>query len=378
MTLFACSVLLFAAGATCQQAADDVKIVEGYGLSSTQPDALTQAKRDAIEKGIGVMLLSQTETKNFMLEKDVIITKTMGSVKKYDVLSQGKTPDGLFEIKIKAQVSLASIKADLAALKILLETMDKPRVMVLIQESRNGETKAGYNSAATAILDFLTEKEFNIVDPAQVAALMGSNDEYIAQAAAGDPVAAAKLGRDNGAEVILVGRATGSLAPDNPMLGNMKSGQADLNITVINCQTGKVITAKNAHQAKPHISAETAMSNALLAAGKKILDRDLFDKIVGHWQDQANNGQELRVLVKGVDSFAKLKEVKMYVQTMSPNVVTVTQRSWTKEKGQLELAVVFKGNAEAFCEYIDGKATKGGVKMAVVDYSSGAVKLSAE
>jgi len=59
MTLFACSVLLFAAGATCQQAADDVKIVEGYGLSSTQPDALTQAKRDAIEKGIGVMLLSR-------------------------------------------------------------------------------------------------------------------------------------------------------------------------------------------------------------------------------------------------------------------------------------------------------------------------------
>src|SRR3989339_1147549 len=173
MTLFACSVLLFAAGATCQQAADDVKIVEGYGLSSTQPDTLTQAKRDAIEKGIGVMLLSQTETKNFMLEKDVIITKTMGSVKKYDVLSQGKTPDGLFEIKIKAQVSLASIKADLAALKILLESMDKPRVMVLIQESRKKEIQPTYTAASSAIIDFLTQKEFNLIDPAQVAAMLG-------------------------------------------------------------------------------------------------------------------------------------------------------------------------------------------------------------
>jgi hypothetical protein len=169
----------------------------------------------------------------------------------------------------------------------------------------------------------------------------------------------------------------GSLAPDNTLPG-MKSGQADLNITVINCQTGKVITAKNVHQAKPHISAETAMNQALLAAGKKMMDRELFEKIVAHWQDQANNGQDLRVLIKGIDSFAKLKEVKAYIQAVSSNVVTVTQRTWTQESGQLELAVVFKGNAEAFCEYIDGKATKGGVKLAVVNYTSGTVKIAAQ
>ena len=66
--------------------------------------------------------------------------------------------------------------------------MDKPRVMVLIQEIRKGESKPTYNSAVTAILDYLTEKEFNMVDPAQVAAMLGSDDEDIAKAAAGDPV----------------------------------------------------------------------------------------------------------------------------------------------------------------------------------------------
>jgi hypothetical protein len=355
----------------------EVKEVIGEGLSTTKQDALTQAKRDAVEKGIGVMLLSETETKNFMIQKDVVITRTMGSVKKYKVLSQGRTPDGLQQVKIKAWVSLASIKADLAALKILLESMDKPRVMVLIQEIRKGESKPTYNSAVTAVLDYLTEKEFNMVDPAQVAAMLGSDDASIAKAAKGDPVAAAKLGRDNGAEVIMIGQATGSLAPDNPMLAGMKSGQADINMKIVDCQNGKVIAAKNAHSAKPHISEETAMSNALIACGKKIMDRKLFEKIVKYWQDVVNMGKELRVQIRGVDSFRKYKDIKIFLENVSPNVVKVTKRGWSKAKGRLQLTVMFKGNTEAFCEYIDGKKTKKGVKMSVVDFTSGTVKIKA-
>ncbi|OGS35780.1 MAG: hypothetical protein A2293_11295 [Elusimicrobia bacterium RIFOXYB2_FULL_49_7] len=351
----------------------DVKVVEGQGISTTEPDAVTQAKRDAVEKGIGVMLISATETRNFMIQKDVILTKTMGSVKKYEIISKQKTPDNLWDIKIKAEVSLADIRADLAALKILLESMDKPRVMVLIQEMRKGEFKPTYNSAATAVMDFLTQKEFNLVDPAQIAAMMGKDDDYITKAASGDAVAAAKLGRDNGAEVILVGRATASLGADNPMLAGMKSGQADINITLIDCQNGKIIAAKNAHTAKPHISEETAMSNALIAVGAKIMDRELFEKIVSYWQNIVNNGMDLKVTVSGIDGFAKLKDIKAFIQNVSPNVIKVTQRTFGN--GILELEVLFKGNSEAFCDYMDGKKTTGGLEVAVSDFTAGTVKL---
>jgi len=353
----------------------DTKVVEGYGLSATEPDALTQAKRDAVEKGIGVFIISETETKNFMINKDVVITKTMGSVKKYEVISKGKTPDNLFEVKIKAEVSLANIKADLAALKILLESMDKPRVMVLIQEYRKGVTSPTYTSASTAVLDFLTGKEFNIVDAAQVAAKQGKSDDDIAKAASGDEVAAAKLGRDNGAEVIVVGKATGSIAPDNPMLGNMKSGQADINIKVINCQNAKVITAKSSHSAKPHISEETAMATALTAAGQKIMDQEIFEKIVSNWQDMANNGQELKVTLLGVDNFQKLKEVKNYLQGLGGNFVKVVQRSWVQTTGTLELDILYKGSSEAFSESLDSKKTTGGLVLNISDFTSGTVKI---
>jgi hypothetical protein len=371
-------MLVFHSALSAQKAnvADAIITVEGYGLSTTENDALTQAKRDAVEKGIGVTITSETETKNFMIQKDIVITHTMGSVKKYDVLSKGKTADNLFEIKIKAEVSLASIRADLAALKILLESMDKPRVMVLLQETRKGEQKAAYTAASTALLDYLTSKEFNVIDPAQTMAAQSSSDEDIAKAASGDAVAAAKLGRDNGAEVILVGKAVGDIGAPNSMLGNMKSGQGTINVQVINCQNGKIITAKTAHSAKPHISEETAMANALKAAVDKLMDKELFEKIVGHWQDMVNNGQELKVTVTGVDNFAKRKEILAYFQGLSGNVVKVVQRNWNQSTGALDLDVLFKGSSDSFAESTDGQKTTSGLKFAVMSMTSGIVKLS--
>ena len=101
---------------------------EGFGIS--KKDALLQAKRNAVEKGIGTILISHTEINNFELQKDIILSRTIGSVKQYDILKEDTESDGSIFIRINALVSLASIKADLAALKILLESMDKPRMMV--------------------------------------------------------------------------------------------------------------------------------------------------------------------------------------------------------------------------------------------------------
>ncbi len=154
-----------------QQKDGDITVtVDGLGLNKA--DALLQAKRSAVEKGIGTVLISQTEVENFEVKKDIILTKTTGAVKRYDILDEEKQSDGAYFVKIKAVVSLDSIKADLAALKILLESMDKPRMMVMIKEE-------GGNSAETAILDYLTEKEFDLVDPAAVAALMNEETELI-------------------------------------------------------------------------------------------------------------------------------------------------------------------------------------------------------
>jgi len=307
-----CSSLLYAE----EPQGDITLMAEGYGLSRS--DALLKAKRNAVEKGIGTVLISHTEVKNFELQKDIILSKTIGSVKKYDILKEEKQADNTHYIKIKTVVSLASIKADLVALKILLESMDKPRMMVVVQEE-------GGNSAENAIK--------------------------------GDPVAAAQIGASNGAEYVLIGMVTKSLMKSSVLSDSgMVSGQAHLTAKVVNCSNARIIASKSANSAAVHVSEDVAKANATKKAAKKLMDNALFEKIVSSFQDMVNNGIPLYVTIKHVENFKTQKAVKKALEELS-QVVSVNKRSFGG--GQLQLSVLYKGNADTFSDEVDGKTIEG-------------------
>jgi len=347
----------------CAETPDGDIIVESDGFGISKKDALLKAKREAVEIGIGTILYSQTEIKNFELQKDVILTKTVGSVKKYDILQQEKKSDNTFHVKIQAVVSLADIKADLAALKILLESMDKPRMMVVIREknARNSES---------AIIDYLTQKGVELVDPAVVASLMNKNDHLIKRAAEGDPSAAAQIGTSNGAEYILVGKVTKSTG-ENALLkeSGLVSGQASITAKVVNCSNGKIIASKSTNSAAAHISEKTARNLAAEKVGKKLMDQQLFEAIVTSFQDMVNNGMPLDVTIKPIENFKTQKSIRRILGNIS-NVVSVIKRSFGK--GRLKLTVLYKGNADSFSEAVDGKSFQG-KKLSVIDITGSKV-----
>jgi hypothetical protein len=335
--------------------------VDGYGISKN--DALLQAKREAVSSGIGTFLISETEVKNFILQKDMILTRTIGAVKSYKILAESQDGD-TFHVKISAVVSMASIKQDLVALKILLESMDKPRMMVLISEE-NG------NSAETAILDFLNEKEFELVDAAAVAALMDKDEALIRKATEGDPVAAARLGAANGAEFVIVGKVVKSSAK-NELLGDvgMVSGQANITAKVINCSNARIIASKSARGAAAHISVEAALEKASGKAARKLMDNKLFEKIISSFQDIVNNGMTLEVTVTNVPDYKTQKAVQNLIKGLE--VSSVSKRGFGS--GKLKLSVVFRGNTDAFADIIDGKTVMG-KRLSVIDIAGSQVKI---
>ncbi len=352
---------------------EDIEVIT-EGLAANKEEALLNAKRAAVEKGIGVVIITETEVKNFMVEKDKILTNTMGAVKKYKVIKEEETPDGLHAVKIKAVVSLASISKDLAALQILLETMDKPRVMILVDETiEDKRTK----NCETSIADKLLEYKFDLVDPAMAAALLDKGDELIEKACLGDKTAAIKIGKANGAEVIIVGNVKTS--EGSPMFG-MKSGQADIAVQAIMCSNGKLMASKNIHGAFMHTSLKTAMSNAVKKASRNVVATQqkgkvvtsFFDQIIGAWQDMANNGIPVKLMVKNVSTFKAFKAVKKLVAEIDSNVVSVTQRGWSKPK--LELDVQYKGTAEGLCEKIDGKVISGIGTLNIENFTAGSIQ----
>lgn len=326
---------------------DKTVVVEGLGAS--KQDALLQAKRNAVEEGIGVILISETEVANFTLQKDRVITQAVGAVRSYSLLKEEQQQDSYY-VKIRAVVSLDKITSDLMALKILLISMDKPRTMVLITEENS-------NRAATSVIDFLKGKGFDIVDPSQTAALLKKDDAFIRKAAAGDPVAAAKLGAENGAEYIIVGDVRKSTL-QNDMLksAGMTSGQATLTLKVVNCSNGKVVATKSGTGAAAHISPEIARENASTKAAGKLMDQQLFEAIVSSFQDSINNGADYEVSVVGVKSYRLQKKTSELFNDVQ-GVVSVVKRSYSG--GKLELSVQFKGSVDTLCDKIDSREFSG-------------------
>lgn len=326
-------------------------IAEGSGQGANRAEALMAAKRDAVEKGIGMVLLSQTEIENFMMKRDIVITKTLGAVKNYDVLSDGKAPDGLHEIKIKAVLSRHTMHDDLAAFQILLETMEKPKIMVIIQENNIGNEEPTNRAAETAIIKFLkTPYDFEIVDPSVVSSIKSSEQKMATLV--GDAAAAASIGSMYGAEALITGTAVARVAEGmSQALGGMKSVLADVTLRAINCTSGRIIATCAAHAAKVHISPNSAGSMAIEKAAAEGA-KDLMNAIIEDWNKQLNNGVPLMVRVKGVSGF-RLKNAAIQTLRGLPGVVTVHERAWNGESKLLQADVQYKGNAGGFCSKVD-------------------------
>ncbi len=358
-------------------AQDEPVFAEGRGLGATPEEALLAAKRDAVEKGIGTILLSQTEIQNFQVKKDQIITKTVGAVKSFEKVSETKTPDGLYEVKIKAALSKNAMRQDLAAFHILLESMDKPRTMVVVSENNVGSEEPTNETAEATILQYLKDPyQFELIDPKTAAALRSSKQKMAALA--GDNAAAAAIGAQSGAEVLITGTAVSREARNmSQNLGGMVSVQADVTLKALNCATGNVLGTSQAHGAKVHLNPVTAGNQAIAQASQKAMEK-LLDAIIKEWQNVQNNGAVLTITVSGVKSFRLKNDIVLSLQAVS-GVTAVRERNWDGQSKAFAVDVQYKGNANGFCTRIDGyKLKSGSGSISITSVNGNAIVLALE
>ena len=349
-------------------------VVEGVGRGSNEGEAIMAAKRNAVEKGIGMVLISQTEVENFMVKRDLVISKTIGSVKSFEVISKTTASDGIIEVRINATISKSMMSNDLAGFQILLESMDKPKVMVIINENNIGNEEPTNMAAENAAITMLKNPyQFEVVDPSMVKTIRSSREKMAK--ISGDAAAAAAIGTSVGAQVIISGTAVSRVAENlSYNLGGMKSVQADVTLRAINCTTGRVIASGTGHGAKVHISPNTAGSNAIATASKKAL-KGLINRIIEDWSGQINNGVPLMVSVKGVSTF-RIKKTAVATLKQLPGVVTVNERGWNSTSGLLEVDIQYKGNADGFCSKADSYKLSAGGSFAVTGQNGTRIKLA--
>jgi len=327
------------------------KLVQMEGISVlSKADAIRQAQRLAVEQAVGVFIQSQTEMENFELKKDKIIARTQGYITRFTVLQEEKAGD-LFKVRINALVSLDKIKDDLLAMKILLDSMERPKVMVLIEEDYIDMDNMGMDIAATEISSLLAAKGFDLVDKAQIETV--KNIDQTRQALAGNTAAAKSLGLNFGAQYVILGKAVAQDIGEAYPGAGLRSVQASLHLKVIQTQTGLVLGSVVKTGVAAHISPLTGATKALQKSVQKAVNEYLVETITNSFQDYLNNGVPMKLHITGVKSFRQYKLIASNMETMN-RVVSSKKEGWNKAGGLLVLDLRFKGTSEELAELLDG------------------------
>ena len=337
-------------------------IADGMGM--TRDAALSEAKRNAVEQGVGLVLISETSVKNFQVERDKILSKANGFVKTYEEISSSQGPDGLWTVRIRAQVTaiLDELVKDQLALDLLLSWVRHPRFMIVMDEVNIDDT--GSSVAETEIGRIMGSKGFDIISSAQTEALKQRNVNLAE--IQGDPVQAAGMAAEFGAEYIIMGNASAQ-AVTHPMLGSRLSGQANISAKVVRADNAQIIAQETFHGKSTHIDGSTAGVNALKQAAGKLADY-LLAETVRRWSLEQSNARVLTLKISGL-TYQSRRLVLDFLNGGIEGIRSVDQRSFAA--GVVTLAVEFTGSNEDLGMVLDGHDLGGFVLFIRGESSSG-------
>lgn len=104
----------------------------GSNKDGARNNALANAFRAAVEKGIGVWVSSQTEVKDAALVRDQILTHAQGYVTNHEIIKE-KVEGNVLTVTINAEVSVDKIGADIKSLVARVSTaMQNPSITFVL------------------------------------------------------------------------------------------------------------------------------------------------------------------------------------------------------------------------------------------------------
>lgn len=153
-----------------------------------------------------------------------------------------------------------------------------PRTLVFIQED------GGAGVASRELTGFLAEAGFPVVDPALAA--QAAQAERVRAALAGDEIAATELGRDFGAQLLLLGVADWGTRPD-PVDGSLVTGTSELSLRALRLDHGDEVARAVADARVIEATDQAARTRAIRDAAGKLLSGPMLGRILNDWDARA-------------------------------------------------------------------------------------------
>lgn len=314
---------------------EKVIVAEGVAAGSdlkAKDEATNRALRRAIEQGVGALIDSESMTENYQLLEDKIYSQVKGYVKSYNVISDNSGADGIYKVKIEAVVALAVLEKDIKALNIIKEKKGNPRMMILVQEFIDGLEQPSELVQAEMEKEFLA-KGFPLVDKAQYQ-MVKERDVALSYT---NPEKAAVLGREFGAEVVIVGQATSNLQESSTPYGvQVFAYAADISAKAIKTDTGAIMATETVSGTERGSGRIPTANKALAGAGKKLADV-MMSGIVERWRSEVFNTVNVQVVIE--NAAAQDRDVIKKDISAIRGVQSVNERSFNKSILVLDIIV---------------------------------------
>lgn len=353
---------------------NDAKIVVSEGeaaiISSegvAEQSAVSAALRNAVEQTTGVYVQSDTKVKNFQVLSDEIYTKASGYVSGYEVVSKKTNKDSVW-VKVKATVTLEPLFDTLKKLGLLR----KWTVAVVLAGGNKQEISEDFiDIAKTQINNVIIEDGFRVVEQNLVASLEQPN--IFRQMLSGNYLAASKILRDNGVDVLIVGKVYSNEIAGNNMDAYgvnvfLGSAKGRIEASLVRADTGELLSSKSFEGmgvgAGKDVKA-TAIKNVAFDAGKYLSSQIM--------KLPASTSAYIQLSIKGL-SFSKAKEFSEAVKNIR-GVRKVTSRGFRDKEAMYEIET--DGDVNLLADNLsEDKTLKLKFKFDITTVSSGKIEAS--
>ncbi|MDD4888975.1 MAG: hypothetical protein PHU85_03525 [Phycisphaerae bacterium] len=309
---------------------DDVNVITVEGKGTTEDAALKDALRTAVEKGCGQFIHSQSETKNYELILDKVLSKSAGFVKRYEPNPpKYSLPDanGVIRVTITAYVAVKEVATEWGEIQIVLQQKNKPRLMVIISERIDGQ-KQDDSTVASEIEKQLLKNDFPLIDKGQFTEVQ--RRDVSAAAFEDDLTKVIALSKQFGAEVVVVGSSQADYGTLEEVAPEVKVYMYGTTVKVRAVRTDNAATlfSENVSTRKGSRTKTGGAAAALQDAGVQ-LAKKVQDGLIAKWGREIAENQSVNLEVSNI-TFKQRSDLTVAMKKL-PKVAGVQERPFSNK-----------------------------------------------
>lgn len=317
---------------------------EGYD----RDDALKQALRKALEQGAGTQIASYSQAESFVLVRDTIYSRAAGIVSDYRILKEDTGAGGVFVVEIEATVRPDAVAAAWGEVQNVLDQIGRPKIMVWIDESIDGQ-KQEDSVVAARVEQMFVQSGFDLVERRAVEEIRKRERESAELEQ--DAAKLAALAKTAGAHIFIRGTANANRAGIEELYGvPVAMYNCDVQAKIYYADTGKLLASESLPSTRAGVRSRKEFSpqaarSALVQAtfperpapgSPPPLARRLYESVMQQWATRISFSGQIELEVADLD-FRGYVRIRNALRELDPKRIRSVDGEFTTGIGHYRI-----------------------------------------